>query len=148
MLIKKTIVLSDGASAIGHLSIIRVGQETGLKLVLSAPLDGCYLAIKLSGKEQENFKVSGSRGEYSLSKNLDPNDQIGALIVCEDGIIASGGIKGWPDVISCLVGLGVQCGLEGKKIEIRSLGETPARYSPYLRRELRSGVWCYSAAVG
>lgn len=94
MLIKKTIVLSDGASAIGHLSIIRVGQETGLKLVLSAPLDGCYLAIKLSGKEQENFKVSGSRGEYSLSKNLDPNDQIGALIVCEDGIIASGGIKG------------------------------------------------------
>lgn len=94
MLIKKTIVLSDGVNAVGHLSIIRVGQETGAKLTLSKNFDGAYLMLKVGGKAQENFRVKGLKSEYKLIGNLEPNDLLGAVILGEGGVLASGGIRG------------------------------------------------------
>ncbi len=93
MLIKKTIVLSDGANAVGHLSLVRVGSETGAKLTLTKSYDGAYIAIKLGSKEQENHKILGLRTEFKLGVNMEPNDKIGALILGKDGVMASGGIK-------------------------------------------------------
>ena len=94
MLIKKTIVLSDGTNAVGHLSLIRVGNETGAKLTLAKPFEGAYLMLKVGGKPQENFSIVGLKNEYALEGNVEPNDQIGALIVGKDGVLASGGLKG------------------------------------------------------
>lgn len=93
MLIKKTIVLSDGTNAVGHLSLVRVGGETGGKLTLTKSFDGCILALKLGGKEQENHKIEGLRMEFKLSVNVEPNDKIGALILGEGGVLAGGGIR-------------------------------------------------------
>ncbi len=94
MLIKKTIVLGDGTNAVGHLSLIRVGNETGAKLTLAKPFEGAYLMLKVGGKPQENFSIVGLKNEYALEGNVEPNDQIGALIVGKDGVLASGGLKG------------------------------------------------------
>lgn len=93
MLIKKTIVLTDGVNAIGHLSIIRVGNETGAKLTLAKPYDGLQLAIKMGNKAQENYMISGLKNEYVLKGMVEPNDQIGVKILGENGMVASGGIR-------------------------------------------------------
>lgn len=93
MLIKKTIVLSDGVNAVGHLSLVRVGSETGAKITLTKSYDGAYLAIKLGAKEQENYKITGLKTEFKLNNNVEPNDKIGVLILGENGALASGGIK-------------------------------------------------------
>lgn len=93
MLIKKTIVLTDGVNAIGHLSIIRVGNETGAKLTLAKPYDGLQLAIKMGNKAQENYMISGLKSEYVLKGMVEPNDQIGVKILGENGMVASGGIR-------------------------------------------------------
>ena len=93
MLIKKTIVLSDGVNAVGHLSLVRVGSETGAKITLTKSYDGAHLAIKLGSKEQENHKITGLKTEFKLINNVEPNDKIGVLILGENGVLASGGIK-------------------------------------------------------
>ena len=93
MLIKKTIVLSDGVNAVGHLSLVRVGSETGAKITLTKSYDGAHLAIKLGSKEQENHKITGLKTELKLINNVEPNDKIGVLILGENGVLASGGIK-------------------------------------------------------
>ncbi len=93
MLIKKTIVLTDGVNAIGHLSIIRVGNETGAKLTLAKPYDGLQIAIKMGNKAQENYMISGLKSEYVLKGMIEPNDQIGVKILGENGMVASGGIR-------------------------------------------------------
>lgn len=94
MLIKKTIILSDGVKAVGHLSIIRVGQETGAKLVLSVPYDGGYLGLKMGNKKQENFRIEGLKQEWTLLSSIEPNDQIGCIITRENKVVASGGLSG------------------------------------------------------
>ena len=94
MLIKKTIVISDGVNAVGHLSLVRVGGETGAKLTLSKPYDGAYLMIKVSGNEQENFVIGGLKSEYKLVGNVEPNARIGTVIMDESGVLARGGVSG------------------------------------------------------
>ncbi len=90
MLIKKTIVILDEIKTIGHLSIIRVGQDTGAKLSLVKAMDG-YLLIKLSGSKQECFEITGSRMEIALEGALNSNDLIGVLVVDERGEIKAKG---------------------------------------------------------
>lgn len=91
MLIKKTIVLSDDSRKVGHLTLIRVGQDTGAKLALVRALEG-RLIIKFSSKEEEFFKVEKVREEYTLNSTLESQDLIGVLVLDEGGkVIAKGG---------------------------------------------------------
>ncbi|MBQ8178521.1 MAG: hypothetical protein IJ033_04930 [Clostridia bacterium] len=97
MLIKKTIVILDDIKTVGHLSIIRVGQETGAKLSLVKAING-FLQIKLSGSEQECFEIVGTRMEFMLKGTLNSTDLIGVLIVSEDGEIQAKG--GRADIVN------------------------------------------------
>ncbi len=94
MLIKKTIVLSNDQKTVGHLTLIRVGQETGAKLSLVKSLEG-YLILKMGNKQEEVFKVERVKEEYALSSNLESTDLIGVLLLSEDGmVLARGGNSG------------------------------------------------------
>ena len=91
MLIKKTIVLTNDSKTIGHLSIIRVGQERGVKLSLVKSLEGT-LFIKIGSQKEESFEVKKVREEYSLNSNVESSDLIGVLLVGRDGeVVGRGG---------------------------------------------------------
>lgn len=94
MLIKKTIILSSDTKTVGHLSIIRIGQETGAKLSLVKSLGG-YLILKMGNKQEERFKVERVKEEYALSSNLESTDLVGVLLLSEEGkVLARGGNSG------------------------------------------------------
>ena len=93
MLVKKTIVLY-GKGGQGHLTAVRVGGSTGLKLVLEAPIGKMALAFKAGNSGQLNFKVTAAKTEIPLEINLESQDELSAVVYSEDGSeMLSGGKK-------------------------------------------------------
>ncbi|MBQ9115115.1 MAG: hypothetical protein IJY07_04175 [Clostridia bacterium] len=97
MLIKKTVVLLDEIKTVGHISIIRLGQETGVKMSLAKAMSG-KLLIKLSGSKQECFDITATRMEFLLESTLLSSDLIGVLIVDDKGEIQAKG--GRADIVN------------------------------------------------
>ncbi len=97
MLIKKTVVLLDEIKTVGHISIIRLGQETGVKMSLVKAMSG-KLFIKLSGSKQECFDITATRMEFLLESTLLSSDLIGVLIVDDKGEIQAKG--GRADIVN------------------------------------------------
>lgn len=93
MLVKKTIVLY-GKGGQGHLTAVRVGGSTGLKLVLEAPIGKMALAFKAGNSGQLNFTITAAKTEIPLEINLESQDELSAVIYSEDGSeMLSGGKK-------------------------------------------------------
>ena len=93
MLVKKTIVLY-GKGGQGHLTAVRVGGSTGLKLVLEAPIGKMALAFKAGNSGQLNFAIAAAKTEIPLEINLESQDELSAVVYSEDGSeMLSGGKK-------------------------------------------------------
>ena len=93
MLVKKTIVLY-GKGGQGHLTAVRVGGSTGLKLVLEAPIGKMALAFKAGNSGQLNFTITAAKTEIPLEINLESQDELSAVVYSEDGSeMLSGGKK-------------------------------------------------------
>lgn len=93
MLVKKTIVLY-GKGGQGHLTAVRVGGSTGLKLVLEAPIGKMALAFKAGNSGQLNFAITAAKTEIPLGINLESQDELSAVVYSEDGSeMLSGGKK-------------------------------------------------------
>lgn len=93
MLVKKTIVLY-GKGGQGHLTAVRVGGSTGLKLVLEAPIGRMALAFKAGNSGQLNFAITAAKTEIPLEINLESQDELSAVVYSEDGSeMLSGGKK-------------------------------------------------------
>ncbi len=112
MLIKKTIVLSDSQGVKGHLTLIRVGKESGGNLRLINPVKGegrLYLKVKDS---QEDFIFEGSKLEFKLQHPLENDVAIGVVLKCLDGEIIKGGRA---EIVSI-----IEPKLEEKKVSVES----------------------------
>ncbi|MBO7155851.1 MAG: hypothetical protein J6V83_00430 [Clostridia bacterium] len=94
MLIKKTIVLSDGVRVVGHATVIRVGNGSAVKIALDTAKSGSlYIGLRFGEKPQQNIIIDGKK-EYPLMVNPEHGDAIGMVVLNESGeLIASGGRK-------------------------------------------------------
>lgn len=88
-LIKKTIVLTD-KKTVGYASVIRVGSETGIKVVgedFSTEME----AVLRIGSKRYRISLTGKKTETSLTAEIGSDDEIGCLILRGNKIVASGG---------------------------------------------------------
>ncbi len=88
-LIKKTIVLSD-AKNIGYATVVRVGSETGVKVVGSGFTDRMQAAFRI-GKNTFFFPLSGTVTEKNITAEVSSEDEVGCLIATNGQFVAKGG---------------------------------------------------------
>ncbi len=90
MLIKKTIVLSEGGVVKGHLTLVRVGSDVGGKLSTFSSVNGGKLYLKIKDKEA-CVEVSGVKTEFSLGVPLEADSIIGVVLVVDGEVVCKGG---------------------------------------------------------
>jgi|AGTN01.1.fsa_nt_gi hypothetical protein len=92
-LVKKTIVLSK-EKAKGYLTLVRIGETSGAKLILSEPpaAEKMWLALKIGTKPQFNAPFSGDKAEFSFDLDFGVGDNIG-VVICDNSssVFATGG---------------------------------------------------------
>ena len=94
MLIKKTVVLTSDV-AIGYITLVRVGDSVGIKVVLnSEPKGKLYLGLRVGGKPQLNEEITSRRTEKEVKVDLAAMDDLGAVLIDASGAtVATGGKK-------------------------------------------------------
>lgn len=91
-LIKKTVIL-NGESAEGYLSVIRVGDDVGAKIVGDGFRKGMQAGIKIGSSDPTFFFLEGEKTEISLQDvSFSQNDSLGCLIMENGKTVAKGGI--------------------------------------------------------
>ena len=88
-LIKKTIILLK-KSPVGYLTVVKVGTETGAKIVGEGFKEGYNACIKI-GNEKEIVRLIGKKTEFDVHVPFYATDEIGCVIYVDDTVIASGG---------------------------------------------------------
>ena len=88
-LIKKTIVLVGDLSK-GYVSVVRVRDETGIKVV-GEDFTTNYRAIVKINKEREIFSLLGKKTEIGTKIKVESTDEIGCVVCDGEKIVASGG---------------------------------------------------------
>lgn len=93
-LIKRSVILHKDSTK-GVLTIIRIGDTLGAKLVLNEPIKKTLWAgLSLGDEPQQNYKVTAQVSELTPKCALGFNDSIGVVVLDEDGAIyAYGGVK-------------------------------------------------------
>lgn len=89
-LIKKTIVLTEGGGARGFATIVRVGRETGVKVVGDDIKKGDKLFIRVD-KHTQILTLDGKRTESALRLGIENNSDVSCVIISDGRIIAKGG---------------------------------------------------------
>ena len=87
-LVKKTVVLSDRTPK-GYVTIVRVGNETGVKIVGETFEKGMKCFIK-AGRETANILLDGKRTEREVDLLPDSETPVGC-VVYDEGVVAKGG---------------------------------------------------------
>ena len=91
-LIKKTVIL-NGESAEGYLSVIRVGDDVGAKIVGDGFRKGMQAGIKIGSSDPVLFFLEGEKTEIPLENvQFSQNDSLGCLIMENDKTVAKGGM--------------------------------------------------------
>lgn len=91
-LIKKTVIL-NGESAEGYLSVIRVGDDVGAKIVGDGFRKGMQAGIKIGSSDPVFFFLEGEKTGISLQDvYFSQNDSLGCLIMENGKTVAKGGI--------------------------------------------------------
>lgn len=91
-LIKKTVIL-NGESAEGYLSVIRVGEDVGVKIVGDGFRKGMQAGIKIGSSDPVFFFLEGEKTEIPLDNvAFAQNDSLGCLIMENGKTVAKGGI--------------------------------------------------------
>ena len=88
-LIKKTFVLSDGKPK-GYFTVVRVGNDGGVKIVGESFVAGMKAYVKIGGESQIVI-LTGKRTEAELNITVGQGDGVGCVVYDEKGIVASGG---------------------------------------------------------
>ena len=91
-LIKKTVIL-NGESAEGYLSVIRVGDDVGAKIVGDGFRKGMQTGIKIGSSDPVFFFLEGEKTEIPLENvQFSQNDSLGCLIMENGKTVAKGGM--------------------------------------------------------
>lgn len=91
-LIKKTVIL-NGESAEGYLSVIRVGDDVGVKIVGDGFRKGMQVGIKIGSSDPIFFFLEGEKTEIPLENvQFSQNDSLGCLIMENGKTVVKGGI--------------------------------------------------------
>ena len=93
-LIKKTIILLK-KSPVGYVTVVKVGSETGAKIVGEGFKEGYSACVKI-GNANEIVRLSGKKTEFDVHIPFKDTDEIGCVIYSDNTIIAKGG-KDIPD---------------------------------------------------
>ena len=88
-LLKKTVVLTSD-SPCGYVAVIRVGNETGIKIAGEQLIKGMQAVIKIGNKAQI-LQINGKITESDSTVQLEQNDEIGAVIMDNGQIVCKGG---------------------------------------------------------
>lgn len=90
-LIKKTVILTRG-TAEGYVSVIRVGNDVGAKIVGTGFEKGMRAGIKIGRGETVFTELEGTKTEIALENvSFHTNDAISCLVLSGERVIASGG---------------------------------------------------------
>lgn len=89
-LLKKTVVLTNNGAE-GYITIVRVGDEVGAKIVGESFLKGMQMALKIGSAPVIYSKLDGSKTELNLNVMFSQNDEISCLIMQDDILIAKAG---------------------------------------------------------
>ena len=90
-LLKKTIVLSN-KKINGHITVVKIGSSIGAKVILVDSLDVGTLYLKIGSNKTTEHIIKGKRAEIALNDSgFSQNDEIGAIIMANNGIYATGG---------------------------------------------------------
>jgi hypothetical protein len=89
-LLKKTVVLTNNGAE-GYITVVRVGDEVGAKIVGSSFEKGMFAAIKIGSEPVFYAKLDGERTEVNMSVSFNQNDDISCLILKGDILIAKAG---------------------------------------------------------
>ncbi len=90
-LIKKTVILTD-ADAEGYVSIIRVGNDVGAKIVGGNFKNGMYAGLKIGSGAPIFAVLTGEKTEITLTDvSFQQNDSIGCVITDGEKLVARGG---------------------------------------------------------
>ena len=88
-LLKKTVVLAS-VNPCGYVAVIRVGNETGIKIAGEQFSKGMQAVIKIGNKAQI-LQINGKTTEADSTVQLEQNDEIGAVIMDNRQIVCKGG---------------------------------------------------------
>lgn len=92
-LIKKTVILTSGAAE-GYVSVIRVGNDVGAKIVGADFVKGMRAGIKIGRSDTIYAVLDGTKTEIDIDNvTFHQNDGIGCVIMQGDRIVARGGIS-------------------------------------------------------
>lgn len=92
-LIKKTVILA-GDKADGYVTVIRVGADTGAKIVGSDFVQGMRAGLKIGGKGTFYFELDGQKTEINLpDTDFRQSDSIGCVVLSGEKLVAKGGIS-------------------------------------------------------
>ncbi|MDR0696635.1 MAG: hypothetical protein LBF68_03710 [Christensenellaceae bacterium] len=99
-LIRKKLTLKNGTVTIASLTIIKIGNTCGIKLILEDELENCpYAFIKTAVDPIVFFKIVNKKTEISKSLMFSLNDAIDAVIINNQyRILGRGGYKNLIDV--------------------------------------------------
>lgn len=89
-LLKKTIVLTNNGVE-GYITVVRVGDEVGAKIVGAAFKKGMTAAIKIGAEPVIYAKLDGERTEINMNISFNQNDEISCLIMEGEMLIAKAG---------------------------------------------------------
>lgn len=89
-LIKKTVVLTNNGAE-GYITVVRVGDEVGAKIVGASFQKGMLAAIKIGQEPVFYAKLDGERTEVNMNISFNQNDEISCLIISGDVLIAKAG---------------------------------------------------------
>ena len=88
-LVKKTVVLSDRTPK-GYLTIVRVGNETGVKIVGETFVEGMKALVKV-GRETVAIPLAGKRTDREIELLPENDTPVGCAICDAKGVVAKGG---------------------------------------------------------
>lgn len=94
MLIKKTVVLTSDVT-VGYITLVRVGNSVGMKVMLNSDPQGkLYLGLRAGSKPQINSEITDRRTEMNVNLDLGAMDELGAVLIDGSGsVYATGGKK-------------------------------------------------------
>lgn len=89
-LIKKTVVLVNNGAE-GYVTVVRVGDEVGAKIVGSSFEKGMLAALKIGLNPVFYTKLDGPKTEINMNTDFNQNDDINCLIMDNDLFVAKAG---------------------------------------------------------
>lgn len=89
-LIKKTAVLTNNGAE-GYITVVRVGDEVGAKIVGASFEKGMLAAVKIGAGPVIYAKLDDEKTEINMNVNFNHNDEISCLILKGENLVAKAG---------------------------------------------------------